>query len=191
MHFWSIKGIYFLQNANNLYFKLFLRLYKWPTKQVFCLYLRRISDNESFWISLKSTFLALKKKLYKLSKLPFTKQNQAEVWPRFQSLLKVLLWTRGVNGVNALNAFGNVCYRPLSSIGWCKWYVILMSGGLTADDSPVWFADQGGRLGLTNTTTALISSLPATLPPIRVSYTTLHSALDCCNVQKMRWLCNY
>ena len=88
-------------------------------------------------------------------------------------------------------AFGNVCYRPLSSKGWCKWYVILMSGGLTADDSPVWFADQGGRLGLTNTTTALISSLPATLPPIRVSYTTLHSALDCCNVQKMRWLCNY
>ena len=87
-------------------------------------------------------------------------------------------------------AFGNVCYRPLSWIGWCKWYVILMSGGLTADDSPVWFADQGGRLGLTNTTTALISSLPATLPPIRVSYTTLHSALDCCNVQKMRWLCN-
>ena len=27
----------------------------------------------------------VQKKLYKLSKLPFTKQNQAEVWPRFQS----------------------------------------------------------------------------------------------------------
>ena len=29
--------------------------------QVFCLYLRRILDNELFWMSLKSTFLALKK----------------------------------------------------------------------------------------------------------------------------------
>ena len=37
--FWSIKGVYFLQNANNLNFKLFFRLYTWPTKQVFCLYL--------------------------------------------------------------------------------------------------------------------------------------------------------
>ena len=27
MHFWSIKGVYFLQNANNLNFKLFFRLY--------------------------------------------------------------------------------------------------------------------------------------------------------------------
>ena len=62
MHFWSIKGDYFLQNANNLNLKLFFfRLYAWPTNQVFCLYLRRNSDNESIWISLKSTFLALKK----------------------------------------------------------------------------------------------------------------------------------
>ena len=44
MYFWSIKGVYFLQNANNLNFKLFFRLYTWPTKQVFCLYLRRILD---------------------------------------------------------------------------------------------------------------------------------------------------
>ena len=36
-------------------------MYTWPTKQVFCLYLRRIFDNESFWMSLKSTFLAFKK----------------------------------------------------------------------------------------------------------------------------------
>ena len=35
-------------------------LYTWPTKQVFCLYLRRILDNKSFWMSLKLTFLALK-----------------------------------------------------------------------------------------------------------------------------------
>ena len=27
VHFWSIKGVYFLQNANNLFFKLFFRLY--------------------------------------------------------------------------------------------------------------------------------------------------------------------
>ena len=50
--------MYFLQNDNNLKFKLFFRLYTWPTKQVFCLYLRRILDNESFWMSPKSTFLA-------------------------------------------------------------------------------------------------------------------------------------
>ena len=61
MHFWSIKGVSFLQNANNLNFKLFFRLYTWPTKQVFCLYLRGILDNESFWMSPKSTFLVFKK----------------------------------------------------------------------------------------------------------------------------------
>ena len=38
VHFWSIKRVYFLQNANNFNFKLFLRLYTWPTKQVFCLF---------------------------------------------------------------------------------------------------------------------------------------------------------
>ena len=38
----------------------FFMLYTWPTKQVFCLYLRRILDNKSFWMSLKLTFLALK-----------------------------------------------------------------------------------------------------------------------------------
>ena len=39
----------------------FFMLYTWPTKQVFCLYLRRILDNKSFWMSLKLTFLAFKK----------------------------------------------------------------------------------------------------------------------------------
>ena len=29
--------------------------------------------------------------------LPFAKQNQAEVWPRFQSLWKPLLWSKGVD----------------------------------------------------------------------------------------------
>ena len=44
VHFWSIKRVYFLQNANNLNFELFLRLYTWPTKQVFCLF------KEESWI---------------------------------------------------------------------------------------------------------------------------------------------
>ena len=55
----SLYSIYLY--ANNLNFKLFFMLYTWPTKQVFCLYLRRILDNKSFWMSLKLTFLALKK----------------------------------------------------------------------------------------------------------------------------------
>ena len=42
-------------------FKLFFRLHTWPTKQVFCLYLIRILDNESFRKSLKSTLVAFKK----------------------------------------------------------------------------------------------------------------------------------
>ena len=44
-------------------FKLFLGCiqFTWPTKQVFCLYFSRILDNESFCMSLKSTFLAFKK----------------------------------------------------------------------------------------------------------------------------------
>ena len=42
----SIKGVNFLQNANNMNFRLFFGLYTWPTKQVFGLYLRRILDNE-------------------------------------------------------------------------------------------------------------------------------------------------
>lgn len=60
MYFWSIKRVYFLQNANNLDFKLLFKLYAWPKKQVFCLNLRRILDNEPFWLSLRSTFLASK-----------------------------------------------------------------------------------------------------------------------------------
>ena len=36
--------------------------------------------------------------------LPLAKQNEAEVWPRFQSLLKLLLLSKGVEWVNLLNA---------------------------------------------------------------------------------------
>ena len=44
---------------------------------------------------------------------PLAKQNHTEVWPRFQSLLKLLLWTNGVEWVKVVNAwvhcaFGNV-----------------------------------------------------------------------------------
>ena len=58
VQFWSIKG---LKNANNLNLKLFFRLYTLPTKKVFCLYLRSILDNDSFWMSLKTAFLTFKK----------------------------------------------------------------------------------------------------------------------------------
>ena len=37
------------------------RFYTWPSKQLFFLYLRRILDNESFWMLLKLRFLAFKK----------------------------------------------------------------------------------------------------------------------------------
>ena len=39
--------------------------------------------------------------------LPFAQQNQAEVWPRFQSLLKLLHWTK-VSMLWVRCAFGNV-----------------------------------------------------------------------------------
>ena len=47
-HTCCLFPLYSLQNATNFNFKLFFRLYTWPTKQVFCLYLRRILDKESF-----------------------------------------------------------------------------------------------------------------------------------------------
>ena len=40
---------------------------------------------------------------------PFAKQCQAEVWPRFQSLLKLLLTTKGLELVKVLNALGVRC----------------------------------------------------------------------------------
>ena len=48
---------------------------------------------------------------------PFAKQNKTEVSPRFQSLLKLLLWTKGVEWVKVSMpwvrcAFGNVS-RPI------------------------------------------------------------------------------
>ena len=37
------------------------------------------------------------------------KQSQAEVWPRFQSFLKLLLWFKGVERVKVLYALGPLC----------------------------------------------------------------------------------
>ena len=40
---------------------------------------------------------------------PFAKQNQAEDWPRFHSLLKLLLWAKGVGWVKVINALDPLC----------------------------------------------------------------------------------
>ena len=37
---------------------------------------------------------------------PFAKKKLADLWPRFQSWLKLLLWTKGVDWVKAFNALG-------------------------------------------------------------------------------------
>ena len=58
---------------------------------------------------------------------PFAKQNQAEFWPRFQRLLKPLLWTKGVEWVKVLNALGPLC-------PWqCFFYVSKMSSCLSTE----------------------------------------------------------
>ena len=41
---------------------------------------------------------------------PLAKRNQAEVWPGFQRLLKLLLWTNGVEWVIVLNSLGPLCH---------------------------------------------------------------------------------
>ena len=48
-------------------------------------------------------------KLFYLYLLPFARQNQAKVWPIFQSFLKLLLWTKGVEWVKL--ALGLLCLR--------------------------------------------------------------------------------
>ena len=61
---------------------------------------------------------------------PFAKQSQAELWPRFQSLLKLLLWIEGVEWAKVLNdALGSVVplvgclYFVLSLVVyWVSWY---------------------------------------------------------------------
>ena len=60
----------------------------------------------AIWICL-SSFMDLSMLLYFF--LPFSKQNQAELWPRFQSFLKLLLWTKVVEWVKVLNALGPMC----------------------------------------------------------------------------------
>ena len=70
------------------------------------------------WISL-SCYMDLSKLLHGFVKvvtwiclscsmyfLPFAKKNQAEEWQTFQSLLRLLFWTKGVEWVSVLNALG-------------------------------------------------------------------------------------
>ena len=56
----------------------------------------------------------------------FAKQNQAEVWPRFQSFLKLLLWTKGVEWVKVLNALAFVPLAMYQDQSWDQnfwdWY---------------------------------------------------------------------
>ena len=49
---------------------------------------------------------------------PFAKQNQAEVWPSFQSLLKLLLLIRGVEWVKVLNSLNLLC------LWQCLWWTL-------------------------------------------------------------------
>ena len=55
--------------------------------------------------------------------------NQAEVWPRFQSLLKLLLWTKGVDIESKYPmpwvrcAFGNVCIFLHHGTQSCKFHL--------------------------------------------------------------------
>ena len=49
------------------------------------------------------TWICLSRSMYFL---PFAKRNQAEEWQTFQSLLRLLFWTKGVEWVSVLNALG-------------------------------------------------------------------------------------
>ena len=44
-----------------------------------------------------------------VTKLSHPQQNQAEVWRRFQRLMKLQLWNKGANLVKALDALGPLC----------------------------------------------------------------------------------
>ena len=86
------------------------------------------------WISL-SCKLDLSKLIYSLSCfvdlskismyfLPFFKQNQAEVWSQFQSLLMLLLWTIGDKWVKILNALGLLCLWQCFNLEFKTDYII-------------------------------------------------------------------
>ena len=129
MHFWSIKGVYFLQNANNLNFKLFLfMLYTWPTKQVFCLYLRRIVDKESFWMSPKSTFWAFKKSCTSCPN--YVIWTKSKRWATFHRAIKILDYT--MVPCQSKSQFS----RPSSII-------FLFRYGFGDEDDGVWNYDRG------------------------------------------------
>ena len=50
---------------------------------------------------------------------PFAKGNQAEVWPRFENLLKLLLWNKVIEWVKVLNALGPLrLWQCLYKLSW-------------------------------------------------------------------------
>ena len=61
---------------------------------------------QSCWVDLLKLLRGLAKHILCIS--PFTKQNQTEVWLRFQTSLKLLLWTKCVEWVKVFNSL-----RPL------------------------------------------------------------------------------
>ena len=73
------------------------------------------------WISLSCKFDLSKIYMYFL---PFFKQNQAEVWSQFQSLLMLLLWTIGDKWVKILNALGVLCLWPCFNLEFKTDYII-------------------------------------------------------------------
>ena len=64
---------------------------------------------QSCHIDLFKLFHRFVKVVLCISRSPFAKQNKAEVWQRFQSFLKLLLWTKGVKWVKVLNVMGPLC----------------------------------------------------------------------------------
>ena len=56
--------------------------------------------------------------------LVFAEQIQCEVWSRFQSLLKLLPWTKGVEWVKVLNTLGLLCLLQCFFV----WLTLKLSG---------------------------------------------------------------
>ena len=57
----------------------------------------------------------------------FAKQNQGDAWPRFQSLLKLLLWKKVTEWVKVLNVLGTLCL----------WQCFCMSAASTISMLPI------------------------------------------------------
>ena len=85
--------------------------------------------------------------------VPLSKQNQAEVWPRFQSLLKLLLWTKGVEWVKVLDALSPLCLwqcflllQSQFSIFWSGSHSSMVAAAAVLNSSPTVGGDGGNIL---------------------------------------------